>query len=629
MPINTTYIQQLQKSILHFVYLFISIIIISSCTDKPENKHQNNTFSQDTSRINTLTQKASELLTSLPDTSYKHLQEALKLAEAINFNKGRMKITSVLGNYFLQKAQYDSAIYYSSQALSIANELNSKLSQASQLIEIANIYYYSSKYDTALSTLTKAKELIAALDNDKLDASFHNLSGNINNSLGHNQDALNAYLKAAAIYEELKNELALAVVYNNLGNVFRSIGNKNKAIENWEKAVLINLELNNHFDLAMNYGNLGVMYLETDSSTNALRYFKEAIRYAKKSDGIQLMAQNYLNLGNTYKELENYLLAERFYDSAMIICSKHTIGYGVLLVNINSGDLSTLQGNYEIAEQKLQDALREAQNMKLKDEEKGIYLSLYKLYKAKGQFGKALTYNEKYHNLNDSINANNNSKVIQELIEKSEKEKRDKEIVVLNSHIKSAKQSRMIIAISSLLLILALVMLVYFLISARRKAQYEKTLIEKENENLNLSKELAEQDLTINALNLARTSEIINSINKRLLVLKESASGEIKQSISAMIHSLQKESNSEPFQEFVVRFENQHQKFYSLLSQKYPQLSSAEIKLCGYLRMNMSTKDIAALTNRSIRTIETHRYNIRTKLGITTEKGLINFLLSV
>ena len=76
-----------------------------------------------------------------------------------------------------------------------------------------------------------------------------------------------------------------------------------------------------------------------------------------------------------------------------------------------------------------------------------------------------------------------------------------------------------------------------------------------------------------------------------------------------------------------MHFDNVHSDFLSALKDKYPGLSANELKLSAYLRMNLSTKEIAQLMHISIRGVEISRYRLRKKLQIPTETNLFDFLL--
>jgi DNA-binding CsgD family transcriptional regulator len=64
-----------------------------------------------------------------------------------------------------------------------------------------------------------------------------------------------------------------------------------------------------------------------------------------------------------------------------------------------------------------------------------------------------------------------------------------------------------------------------------------------------------------------------------------------------------------------------------VLKNRYPLLTASDLKLCAYVRMNLSSKEIAQLMNISIRGVEIGRYRLRKKLGLPTETNLFEFLL--
>jgi DNA-binding CsgD family transcriptional regulator len=82
------------------------------------------------------------------------------------------------------------------------------------------------------------------------------------------------------------------------------------------------------------------------------------------------------------------------------------------------------------------------------------------------------------------------------------------------------------------------------------------------------------------------------------------------------------------WQEFEAHFTRVHSDFYQKLQEKYPNLTANEKKLCAFLRLNMSTKDISAITYQSINSITVARSRLRKKLNIEGEDiHLINYLM--
>jgi DNA-binding CsgD family transcriptional regulator len=78
---------------------------------------------------------------------------------------------------------------------------------------------------------------------------------------------------------------------------------------------------------------------------------------------------------------------------------------------------------------------------------------------------------------------------------------------------------------------------------------------------------------------------------------------------------------------FERSFNESHENFFKKLKQEFPDLVPNDLKLCAYLRLNMSSKEIASLLNISTRGVEIRRYRLRKKLGIPTDKNLSEFLM--
>ena len=84
----------------------------------------------------------------------------------------------------------------------------------------------------------------------------------------------------------------------------------------------------------------------------------------------------------------------------------------------------------------------------------------------------------------------------------------------------------------------------------------------------------------------------------------------------------------ENWEHFAHHFDKVHSDFLVALKARHPSLTASELKLCAYLRMNLSNKEIAQLVNISVRGVEIARYRLRKKLGLSKEMNLFEFLLN-
>ena len=92
------------------------------------------------------------------------------------------------------------------------------------------------------------------------------------------------------------------------------------------------------------------------------------------------------------------------------------------------------------------------------------------------------------------------------------------------------------------------------------------------------------------------------------------------------IRRLEKSHFANNWSEFEVLFKDIHSDFYTRLHKKYPNLTPNEQKLCAFIYMNMSTKDIAGITFQNYESIRTARHRLRKKLNIENDQHLISFL---
>lgn len=134
--------------------------------------------------------------------------------------------------------------------------------------------------------------------------------------------------------------------------------------------------------------------------------------------------------------------------------------------------------------------------------------------------------------------------------------------------------------------------------------------------------------MTSNVMSLMKKNEILSKIaNKLLFVEKEATKQEVKSVIHQLSKEIQKTTDKEIWDEFELRFNQVHLEFHENLMKEFPELSPNEQRLCAFLRLNMSTKDISNLTGQSAKAIDIARFRLRKKLGISnSDINLITFL---
>ncbi|MBL0232601.1 MAG: transcriptional regulator [Chitinophagaceae bacterium] len=159
----------------------------------------------------------------------------------------------------------------------------------------------------------------------------------------------------------------------------------------------------------------------------------------------------------------------------------------------------------------------------------------------------------------------------------------------------------------------------------------ENELVALRNEKLQAEVDFKNSELATNAMHLVQKSELMAKLRSELNHLMKALDNEKAQSeIKKMVKVLgEDEKMDNDWMQFTHHFDKVHSDFVVVLKEKYPSITANELKLSAYLRMNLSTKEIARLMNISVRGVEISRYRLRKKLGISSEMNLFDFLMSI
>ena len=152
-----------------------------------------------------------------------------------------------------------------------------------------------------------------------------------------------------------------------------------------------------------------------------------------------------------------------------------------------------------------------------------------------------------------------------------------------------------------------------------------------QNEKLASEINFKNAELASSTMHLVKKGELLSKIKDELAhVLKHIQDKTAIQEIKKVIKSVSDDDKiDQEWETFAKHFDKVHSDFVVLLKKTYPSLTANEVKLCIYLRMNLSSKEIAQLMNISVRGVEISRYRLRKKIGIPSEVNLFDHLMQI
>jgi DNA-binding CsgD family transcriptional regulator len=159
----------------------------------------------------------------------------------------------------------------------------------------------------------------------------------------------------------------------------------------------------------------------------------------------------------------------------------------------------------------------------------------------------------------------------------------------------------------------------------------EQKIVRLKNEQLKSELASKSRELANSALNIVAKNELLQNLQQELLHLKDTAGMKLPEEQLRKIRKVIAESMTDEhdWNLFENSFNEAHENYFKKLKSGHPDLTPNDLKLCAYLRMNMSSKEVASLLNITVRGVEIRRYRLRKKLNLNHEKNLAEFLMEL
>ena len=158
----------------------------------------------------------------------------------------------------------------------------------------------------------------------------------------------------------------------------------------------------------------------------------------------------------------------------------------------------------------------------------------------------------------------------------------------------------------------------------------EQEIAELKNEKLTSEIEHQNQTLATTTMHLVQKKEMLNRMKEELKKITKNKEHKERKEIERIIRMIDQDARlDDDWEQFSLYFDKVHSDFLKKLSDQFTNLTPKDKKLCAYLRMNLSTKEIAPLMNISVRGVEISRYRLRKKLDLPSGDNLVGFLMKI
>ncbi len=489
-------------------------------------------------------------------------------------------------HYFHTEPQ--KVLVYAEEAFRLSEQLNYLKGKASAKSYLADVY---ANYNAGLAE----EYQFEALKNARQSGDAQ-LIQRIINQTGIFYQSIGAYDKAEPYFRELLNEFQAsgkdsisAAVMNNLAVGFRYRGMNDSSFIWLNKAKTVNTRFGNTVWLSQNYLNMGQYFVN-------IRHYDSALVYLYKSLSLTKAVGYTRNLSLVHARLARaHLLAGD--DKAALEHARSSIYHNQSGMN----------------------KLREKEALELMKD----------IFKRAGRIDSAYFYLEKMVVLNDSMRV---EEFKQDEAARQKRFSLEEEIqrqALAANELKASHTRKnfliVIVILCAMLLVLVLAMILFRQRNKLMKQQFGQQLIQYENNKLQREVDFKNRELATHLLAMQKKNESLLRISEEIKKVQLDAEDH-DTTLRNIVRNLTKTSEEQLWPEFEKRFKEIHGDFYKNLTRKHPNLSANELKMCAFMKMNMTTKEISAITSQSVETIKMGRYRLRTKLGLQRNENLVSYL---
>jgi tetratricopeptide (TPR) repeat protein len=535
--------------------------------------------------------------------------------------------------------------FYCLRALQLSDKAGYRRGTGVARFSLGLLELIKGNYDKSLAQFLEAGKIFASLNDTKKVAVVQNAMGTVYMRQFRYKEALDCFYQSLQAEEKNKNLNNAGGNLLNIGSVCLKMDDFEKAKYYYHQALTIFLQLKNESRANTAYTNLAAVLVNMGKVDSALYYYQKAADYFDKSKDAYSLSFVLISIGGIYKDLGQYDKAFPPLNRARTICKANGMREFYSKSVTQLARLYYETGDKEKALQSANEALVISKDINQLQNSVELHELLYNIYKKQNKTNLALVQLEELNVVKDSLQKAKNLDALKKLDSKYLTEKLQQKELFLQqqSSLYKTRQVQFYLILTLVFLILIFVLVMFYIKhhAAHRKNKIleqeteinkQKAII-KEQENALYEAELNKQRneiLAISALQGKTNEALLQIINDlRKLGFQEIKNAQVSDNLYKMASNIEKLSVTDSWSDFRKGFTDVHPLFYENLNKICPSLTINDLKLASLIRMNLSSKEIASLTLRSLDSIHIARHRLRKKLEIEDDNKLVNFLFSV
>lgn len=550
------------------------------------------------------------------------------------------KLVEFAKTYMDKNTEYAFNCAYKAQVWAEENKDKAKSAECHTIM--GNIFEKCESYPTAISYYEKAiEDLIALKDYLAIYKMYIKIAQLYQNGEFNDTWCIDAMNNALTYAKKTNNPNAVDETNLAFGDLYTSLNKHELAVKHYDETLKKNIDKTTIRSISTALSKKANLLIKERDYTNALQLIDSSLYLCIRDFNNSLQVINYCYKAKIYDTINDIESAKKYYIQAAKLAyanddfnSSGNIMFRIAYLNKRVEDYDNAIGVFKI----LCDS---TEKYKMYDICYLAYYQLSQCYASMGKYEEAYNLFNKYDIYYDSLYKIFQEKQVEHLrssylLSMNIKELKSKEIETENKR----NNKKEWIIIFGIIIVLLTALVTYIILYTKNKSLIHKNDMTAYEQQLKIDKmenDLMEYQLKSNrellihlAFNLKSYIEVVNPLKDEMKKILDSPDNELKNKIKDVYSNLQNNirmfSNTDNLHK---RINAVYKDFLDRLDTKHPGLTKAEKKLCIMLYINMSSKDIAIMTNTTIRSVETSRYRLRKKFNLTREDDIVSFLQDI
>jgi len=557
--------------------------------------------------------------------------QQLSFSKKLNDIQGEIKALNHFSTIYSNLSQYDSAQYYIERTLKLAKSTNNLTQQSISQHSWVIMEIDRGNFEKAME-LNKENIFFNQEIKDTLRlAMSYETESSIFTEKGQYLLALKSVMKSLDVYENLKDSIRIADIFNKIAIIENSLENFEASILNSKKALKIYEKFEDVEYQSVISNILGISYKSKREFETAREYFTKSMEISKTNGYTTIYLVSLAHLTDVFLETDDNEKAKKLIEEGIKISTELESKRMVFYFNMRSATYFKNTGGFDKGLALLNDLIKEF------PDEKEYLMSAYRIksdiFRKQNQYKNALENYERYKTIEDSTSKKTNISKINELRIIHQTEQKAAEIALQEEEIKTLNAKAENDSLTKTLYSggafagVALSGLLFFGFRQRMK----KNKIEHEKQEEIYKQEIAfkQKELTSQTLHLVQKNTFLQELKENLEKLKNSPE-KFKVEFRRIVMLLKKENaGDKDWEVFKSYFSEVHDNFDNKLKAINKDISEKDLRLASFIKMNLTTKEIAAILNVLPQSVLTSKYRLKKKLNIEKENDIYNFLMNL